>query len=176
MGGAAGTYPRAGAAAGATLAVFGHIHVPLQQEEDGLLLVIRRARPGNHYLRQRLQSVALLFVRDDGATAVRHVDLNDPEQVYTIPPRIDWQASFSTAHNAISETILGPGLARLLSALRNVDFAEPETVKAAYRRLAHRCCGRAGADNGCRSAGRDSADPDVTYADRQKINRLAGAL
>ncbi|NLF64399.1 MAG: metallophosphoesterase family protein [Chloroflexi bacterium] len=164
--------------AGATLAVFGHIHVPLQQEEDGLLLVNPGAlAPGNHYLRQRLQSVALLFVRDDGATAVRHVDLNDPEQVYTIPPRIDWQASFSTAHNAISETILGPGLARLLSALRNVDFAEPETVKAAYRRLAHRCwAGELALITAADLLAEIAADPDVPYADRQKINQLAGAL
>ena len=114
---------------------------------------------------------------DDGATAVRHVDLNDPEQVYTIPPRIDWQASFSTAHNAISETILGPGLARLLSALRNVDFAEPETVKAAYRRLAHRCwAGELALITAADLLAEIAADPDVPYADRQKINQLAGAL
>lgn len=162
--------------AGATLAVFGHIHVSLQQEEDGILLVNPGAlAPGNHYLRQRLQSVALLFVRDDGATAVRHVDLNDPEQVYT--PRVDWQASFSTAHNAISETILGPGLAPLEVALRNDDFAAPDVVKAAYRRLAHRCwAGELALITAADLLAEIAADPDVPYADRQKINRLAGAL
>lgn len=159
--------------AGATLAVFGHIHVPLQHEEDGILLVNPGAlAPGNHYLRQRLQSVALLFIRDDGATAVRHVDLHAPEQLYT--PQVDWQASFSTAHQAISETILGPGLAPLEVALRNDDFADPETVRTVYDRLAHRCwAGELELITAVDLLAAIAADPDVPYADREKIGQLA---
>ncbi len=162
--------------AGATLAVFGHIHVALQQEEAGILLVNPGAlAPGNHYLRQRLQSVALLYIRDDGATAVRHVDLSAPEQVYI--PQVDWQASFSTAHNTVSETILGPGLARLLSALRDGDFAGPDAVKAAYRRLAHRCwAGELALITAADVLAEIAGDTDIGEADRRMVRELlAGA-
>jgi putative phosphoesterase len=158
--------------AGATIAVFGHIHVPMQQEESGILLVNPGAlAPGNHYLRQRLQSVALLFVRDDGVVAVRHVDLSDPQQLYT--PLVDWQASFTTAHNAVSETILGPGLGALEVALRNGDFAGPDGVKAAYHRLAHRCWeGQLARITAADVLAEVTGNPDIPDEDQQKIRRL----
>lgn len=158
--------------AGATLAVFGHIHVPLQQEEDGILLVNPGAlAPGNHYLRQRLQTVALLFIRDDSAAAVRHVDLSAPEQLYT--PQPDWQASFSTAHNAVSATIVGPGLAPLLSALRNGVFAGPDALQAAYRRLAHRCwAGELALITAADVLAEIAGDPDIVEADRRMVEEL----
>jgi uncharacterized protein len=124
--------------AGATIAVFGHTHVPLLHEAGGVLLVNPGAlASGNAFIRQRLQSVALLFVRDDGATAVRHVDLSAPNQVYR--PEVDWQASFSSAHDRLTAPILTPELAPLAEALRSGRFAEPGAVREQYYRLAHRC-------------------------------------
>jgi hypothetical protein len=146
----------------------------MQQEEDGILLVNPGAlAPGNHYLRQRLQSVALLFVGEDGALAVRHVDLSAPELVYT--PHVDWQASFTTAHEAISETIIAPGLAPLEVALRKDDFAAPGAVKASYRRLAHRCwAGELDRITAADLLAEITGDPDVPASDRQKIAGLVG--
>lgn len=86
-----------GQRAGARIVVFGHTHIPMAVEHEGVLLV----NPGaiaspNPTTRQRIQTVAVLFIRDDGAPFVTHVDLGYPDQPFA--PRIDWQAGFRTAH------------------------------------------------------------------------------
>ena len=127
--------------AGATIAVFGHTHVPLLHEADGVLLVNPGAlASGNPFIRQRLQSVALLFVYDDGTTAVRHVDLSAPDQV--VRPQIDWKASFSSAHEALTQPILAAELARFPALLRGGEAGEFKALAAlrrVYMDLAHEC-------------------------------------
>lgn len=161
--------------AGATIAVFGHTHVPLLHEADGVLLVNPGAlASGNPFIRQRLQSVALLFVYVDGTTAVRHVDLTTPRQIYT--PQVDWQASFSSAHDRLASPILAPELAPLAEALRNSAFAEPAAIREQYYRLAHRCW--AGEQE---QITRDdvlqeiAGHPGVAAADLQRLYQLLGA-
>ena len=86
-----------GRRAGARVVVFGHIHIPLTDEREGLLLI----NPGaiaapNPTVQQRIQTVAILFIRDDGAPFVTHIDLARPDQPFM--PHIDWQAGFRSAH------------------------------------------------------------------------------
>ncbi|MDQ6905704.1 MAG: metallophosphatase family protein [Chloroflexota bacterium] len=86
-----------GQRAGARVVVFGHTHVPMAFEHDGVLLV----NPGaiaapNVASRQSIQSVAILFIRDDGAPFVAHIDLANPDRPFM--PRIDWWAGFRAAH------------------------------------------------------------------------------
>ncbi len=86
-----------GEQAGTRIVVFGHTHIPMVVEHDGVLLV----NPGaiaspNPTSRQRIQTVAILFIRDDGAPFVTHVDLANPDHPFT--PRIDWQTGFRAAH------------------------------------------------------------------------------
>jgi putative phosphoesterase len=86
-----------GRRAGARVVVFGHTHIPMAVARDGVLLV----NPGaiaspNPATQQRIQTVAILFIRDDGAPFVTHVDLSHPDRPFA--PRIDWQAGFRAAH------------------------------------------------------------------------------
>ncbi len=86
-----------GKRAGARIVVFGHTHIPMAVEHEGVLLV----NPGaiaspNPTTRQGIQTVAILFIRDDGASFVTHGDLAKPDQPFA--PRIDWQAGFRAAH------------------------------------------------------------------------------
>ncbi len=86
-----------GRQAGARVVVFGHIHIPLTDEQGGILLI----NPGaiaapNPTVRQRIQTVAILFIRDDGAPFVTHVNLAHPDRPFA--PHIDWQAGFRAAH------------------------------------------------------------------------------
>lgn len=86
-----------GEQAGTRIVVFGHTHIPMAVEHDGVLLV----NPGaiaspNPTTRQRIQTVAILFIRDDGAPFVTHIDLARPDLPFA--PRIDWQAGFRAAH------------------------------------------------------------------------------
>jgi uncharacterized protein len=158
--------------AGATVAIFGHAHVPLQVEEDGMLLANPGAlASGNPFIRQRLQSVALLFVRDDGAVAVRHVDLSAPEQAYT--PHVDRRANFTAAHDAVSAPVLAPELGRLPALLQRDAFNDLAALKQAYLDLAHECW-EGGRDQITASVLWAALDgnPAIDPADRQLVWRL----
>jgi uncharacterized protein len=75
-----------GRRAGAGIAVFGHTHVPMACPYADVLLVNPGAiASGNAVTRQRVQTVALLFLRDDGTPFVTHVDLASPHQPF-VPP------------------------------------------------------------------------------------------
>ena len=86
-----------GERAGARIVVFGHTHVPMAVEHGGVLLVNPGALAApNPVTRQRIQSVAILCLRDDGAPFVTHIDLAQPNQPFI--PRINWQTGFHRAH------------------------------------------------------------------------------
>lgn len=124
-----------GRRAGATVVVFGHTHVPLAHLHDGLLLV----NPGaiaspNGTTRQRLCSVALLFLTSDGAAHVTHIDLASPTDRFE--PVVDWHAGFRSALDDVSTSILSRELARVLPRLEREQRA---LFAPAYLRLARRC-------------------------------------
>lgn len=124
--------------AGARIVVFGHTHIPMAVEQDGALLI----NPGalacpSLASRQRVQSVAILCIRDDGAPFVTHINLARPDQPFV--PRIDWAAGFRAAHQRFGQSILAPDLAgdfpRLAATIQRVA---PDDGWAPYLRLAHR--------------------------------------
>ncbi len=86
-----------GKRAGARIVIFGHTHIPMAVEHNGVLLVNSGAIAApNPTSRQYIQTVAILFIRDDGAPYVTHINLANPDRPFT--PRIDWQAGFRAAH------------------------------------------------------------------------------
>jgi uncharacterized protein len=129
--------------AGASIVVFGHTHVPMAYRYDGLLLVNPGAIASPNYVtRQTLRSVALLFIREDGAPCVAHVDLAAPDRSFE--PRVDWAAGFRAALDRCSESILAPDL--------DVDWSYLEShvrpllpasalaeLREVARRVSHRC-------------------------------------
>ncbi len=125
--------------AGADIVVFGHTYVPMTLAHDGVLLVNPGAiAPPNPMLRQATQSVALLFVRDDGAAFVQHVNLGSPARAFT--PTVNWDAGFQAAHDATTASIVTPALAAELPRLAALGrLIAPEASEAAYLRLAQRC-------------------------------------
>jgi putative phosphoesterase len=128
-----------GRRAGARVVVFGHTHIPMAIEQDGVLLV----NPGaiaapNFTSRQLLQSVAILTIRDGGVPRVTHFDLAHPDRPFV--PQIDWEAGFLAAHQQFGASILAPDLVPLFP--RVLTYGQemvPNSGWAAYRRLAHRC-------------------------------------
>ena len=127
--------------AGARAVVSGHTHIPMAHEHRGVLLVNPGAiASGGPISRQTRRTVALLFVRDDGALAVTHVDLAAPEVPYV--PAIDWDAGFRTAHARHEASILAPDLAARWGRLRAIAATLPEEeVRVAVRALS-RCARR----------------------------------
>jgi IS605 OrfB family transposase len=96
-----------GQRAGAAVVVFGHTHIPMTRRHQGVLLVNPGAiASSSAFTRQRVQTVALLFLRDDAYPCVVHVDLASPEHAFV--PRIDWDAGYSTALDMYSASIVSP--------------------------------------------------------------------
>lgn len=128
-----------GQRAGARIVVFGHTHIPMALWCQGVLLVNPGAiASGSPTGRQRLRTVALLFVRDDGAPIVVHVDLSAPERAYT--PRVDWGAGYVAALDAVNDSILSPALAADWPRLAPYAQAlTPEQRRAVLLPLAYPC-------------------------------------
>jgi putative phosphoesterase len=127
-----------GRAAGAKVVVFGHAHVPMVYRTDDVLLVNPGAlASGNLFTRQTRQTVGLLFVCDDGALAVAHVDLAAPERAFA--PDIDWEAGFEAALARFQSWIVEPGLVEDIGRLSWQAFKDVEALKAALLPLCHRC-------------------------------------
>lgn len=124
---------------GAAIVVFGHWHIPFVYQQDGITVINPGAlASGNAYTRQLRQTVALLFLRDDGLPFVSHVDLAAPERIYLPTP--EWSASFQAAAAPYTASILAPelesNLAYLRTAFTNLGF---EQAMIPWLRVAHRC-------------------------------------
>jgi putative phosphoesterase len=128
-----------GQRAGAAVVVFGHTHIPMTRWHQDVLLVNPGAiASSSAFTRQRVQTVALLFLRDDPYPCVVHVDLASPERAFV--PRIDWDAGFSTALGMSSASIVSPDLtADRERLIRDVLPLAPAEVRALVLRVAHRC-------------------------------------
>jgi uncharacterized protein len=131
-----------GQRAGASIVVFGHTHVPMTLQHGKVLLVNPGAIAAPNYVtRQRLQSVALLFIRDDGVPMVVHIDLAAPVRAFV--PQIDWQAGFAAAHGQVTESLMTPDLEIIWKELDRIGRSLDEDVRAKLRvrlrRILERC-------------------------------------
>jgi uncharacterized protein len=96
-----------GKRAGASVVVFGHAHIPLSYTQDGILLINPGAiASGSAVARQLHQTVALLFILDNQAPQVVHVDLQSPHQPFAAA--VDWQAGFQAALQKYNASIIAP--------------------------------------------------------------------
>lgn len=95
-------------AAGASLAVFGHWHIPLVYDAGDLLVVNPGAlASANEVSRQLQQTVAFAFLTHEGAWRIVHVDLETCESVDVA---LDWNAGFLAAMNRYTASILDHSL------------------------------------------------------------------
>jgi len=114
-------------AAGATIAIFGHWHIPLIYQQDGVTVINPGAiASGNFFTRQRLQSVALLYLFADGGHAVVHIDLATPTTSFT--PHQQWPASFQRTLANVSEPILTADLEQRAQQFRSTLTDEARTA------------------------------------------------
>jgi hypothetical protein len=129
----------AGAAAGASIVVFGHTHIPMAVRHNGCLLVNPGAiAPPNARMRQTLRTVALLAVRDDGAVFVVHVDLDALDRPYLA--RVDLAAGFRAAAAGVNSSLLAPDLAAVMADLEGgLDPAIRAAARDLLLPLAWRC-------------------------------------
>jgi putative phosphoesterase len=161
-----------GRRAGAGVVIFGHNHVPMIYQADDILLVNPGAiASGNYFLRQIRQTVALLFIQDDGTPFIRHVDVAAPDQIFT--PEVDLTAGFAAVSRQFEAPLLAPELRERQHQLSQTIFDGPAAVRAAYIRVCHRCW--AGEQQFITSADiltEIRREPEISAADREPIERL----
>lgn len=125
--------------AGASLVVFGHWHIPLLYEKDGIQVINPGAiASGGFAVKQTIQTVALLFLLEDGRFHTTHVNLAHPDTIYT--PSIDFNAGFVTNLKKFTTSILSEEL----TAVQDQFFSRlypiaPQTLTDIWYRLAHQC-------------------------------------
>lgn len=123
---------------GAEIVVFGHTHVPMARQVDGVLLVNPGAiASGNYVMRQTRQTVALLSLPDGEPASVRHVDLAAPDEAYE--PWVDWAAGFTAAWARYQASILAPELREAFAGVKPEDFVDVRAFIRAILPLAHAC-------------------------------------
>jgi len=128
-----------GQRSGARIVVFGHWHIPILLEDNGVLAINPGAlASGSGFTRQLQRSVALLFLRDDGQPFVRFVDVDQPERSLT--PWTGAPDSFETMLRTLSASIVAPEIeANRAALMQQLEAIGLERLMPAYLRLAHRC-------------------------------------
>jgi hypothetical protein len=105
---------------------------------NGILLVNPGAlASGGLFTRQDPQTVALLFICNDGELFVAHVDLAVPDRPFV--PRIDWDAGFETALGQFQWPIVEPELIESIGELGKQTYDDLEALKEAILPLCHPC-------------------------------------
>jgi putative phosphoesterase len=124
--------------AGASIAVFGHWHIPLVAVLDGVTVINPGAiASGNPFTRQLVQSVASLEIADR-KSQVTHYNLAASERPYT--PPTDIQATFPANALFYEDSLLAPDLDAMPHArLWDIIHLDAERLHAAVLRVAHRC-------------------------------------
>lgn len=131
---------------GADIYVLGHWHIPFARQYNGVWLIDPGAiASGSPWMRQSVQTVALLFVRQDsrpngcpdGRPFVTHVDLAHPQRPYAA--EVEWAAGINTAYVRYHTSILSPELQALMPQMVEIGRGGSLALRQAYLRLAHRC-------------------------------------
>jgi len=124
--------------AGARLAVFGHWHIPLDVEIEGVRVINPGAlASGNFFTRQRVQSCGVLFLFAGGHNAFAHVNLAAPEQRYETG--FDHAQGFSQLLAYFSDSIISPKLtARLRMLLGHLTPQQVAVLRAVATDQAHK--------------------------------------
>jgi hypothetical protein len=107
---------RHGKRVGASLVHFGHWHIPLVCEIEGVVLVNAGGiASGNLTTRQLIQTVALLYVLDNGRFHITHIDINTKERYQ---PQAVVDLDFPMAARPYTGSILSPELQALAAKIK----------------------------------------------------------
>jgi hypothetical protein len=123
-------------AVGADVAVFGHTHVPLTEEVDGVMLVNPGALASlTERTRQLIRTVAILTVARDGRVFVDHVDLAQPDRLFDAD--LGGQGYKATLER-FSTSIISSDLITEWSNIYRISRGAPELFEEAMLNAAHR--------------------------------------
>ena len=154
---------------GANVVVFGHTHVPLTHQYNGILLINPGAlASGSLFTRQDHQTVALLFICNDGELHVAHIDLALPDQPFV--PSIDWDAGIEPAIDQFQSSIVEQDLLESIGELGKQTYSDLEALKGAILPLCHPCwTGEERHITRVELLGAVESSTDIAPIDREKV-------
>lgn len=124
--------------AGARISVFGHWHIPMVVQRDGVLLINPGALASrSHIMRQAYQTVALLALLRKGETRVVHVDLAQPDRALNVEH--DLAQRFNALARQFNTPILEPRLQGRVNEFRALAESFEEIFLPLWRRAAQPC-------------------------------------
>ena len=126
-------------AAGASILVYGHTHVPMNVMFEGVRLVNPGAiAAGNYLSRQIVQTVARMPLTPGQAVPVEHVNLAHPHEPFSW--HVDLEAGFMAAGARVSAPLLAPDLdAHREWFLSEIYPLAPELILRALRTAMFHC-------------------------------------
>lgn len=123
---------------GAEIVIYGHTHIPMSYVQDGVHLINPGAiASGGETGRQRVRTVARLYVRPAEALYVEHIDLNTKE-IYLLP-KLDVDMGFRHSLMQYNESLLDPALEAEMDWFKKyVVPLDQDVILETYLPLAHR--------------------------------------
>lgn len=117
-----------GHAAQAKIVIYGHTHVPLMQQQDGILLFNPGAlASGSYFTRQAIKSVGKLQVMADGSYEIGHFDLATGQKIAV--PVVSPNEDFQPVANQYQTWLVEPDLIPSIVALRQVEFENFHAIR-----------------------------------------------
>lgn len=105
----------------ADILIYGHTHIPMAyQHQDVWLINPGAIASGAMFVRQKIQTVAILTLAPGQAPQVQHFDVNQPDQPFQ--PSADWSQGFKASAQLYTEPIFEPEL------LSQVDWIRQELI------------------------------------------------
>jgi len=127
-----------GQAAGASVVVYGHTHIPMCAEHGGVTLFNPGAlAAGSYFTKQKLMLVGRLDVTAEGAVTLTHFDAATG-LVFKVPT-LDTRSDFNLSAQQYQTSIVEPSLLADIDAMRKVTYDDMRGVVAALVPLYRRC-------------------------------------
>ncbi len=127
-----------GQAAGASLVIYGHTHIPMRVEHQGVTLFNPGAlAAGSYFTRQKQMLVGRLDLAADGSFKLDHIDAATglPAQVAPFDGRVE----FGLMAQQFQTSIVEPSLLADIDAIRRIKFEDVRCLVAALVPLYRRC-------------------------------------
>ncbi len=127
-----------GQAAGASVVVYGHTHIPMLVEHGGVTLFNPGAlAAGSYFTRQKLPLVGRLEVTPEGVITLSHFD-TATGLVFKVP-KLDPRADYDLLATQYQISIVEPSLLADIDAMRKITYDNIRGVVAALVPLYRRC-------------------------------------
>jgi putative phosphoesterase len=122
----------------AEIFIYGHSHIPMALQYDGMWLINPGAiASGSVVTRQKVQTVARLYLCVGADPVVEHISLDDPKQVHVPPVNLD--AGFIAWGAHYSESALAPELDACIDWIRGEVYPlAPQAVLDVFAPLMRR--------------------------------------